>query len=1191
MKRLVMAVLTAVTSLCVTAATLYVDYENGTDAEESATFKTLAYAVGKANPNDEIVLAKGTHVLAGGNVTVGVPLTIRGEGENWETILVSDKTVRTFGFTKASADGSLLHNLTLAGSKSPEDNYSEIYLQPNCAMTVSNVVYRSVGANPTACTKSNLIYNEASPTFKNFWMTNCLLNAYGVYLRTGPHLFENCVFSNNRTTVAGNVFYAGWCTPVIRHCTFANNRLYSGAAFFVTSGYAAKLENSIVWGNISEDTGLENNTSVTIATTKTFKNVCTRPIDGWNGTGHVAQDPCVAADGYTVSLASSCRGAADPTCTTEFDILGTPRGAKPTIGAYEFVDDCPFTVTVTQTGTFGRLPDGVTVTATVTGDYTGELAYAWDYDGDGETDSTEASPTITEPGFYHPFVRVTDGAGKTTGAFTDDWLAVHNEGMQSFYVDYSAADDQNTGFSPEKAFKTLERAVSRDYVKDGDEVILSKGTHALSASVTVGKAVTVRGAGTKEETILVSASKSSPVRLQGSVDGVVYHTFTLAGSKSATTGEVGMNFGKGTVVSNLVVRSVGDNPEACSISQLLYCESNKAVFNDLWMTNCILNANLIYLRGAKSASNWVVAGNRTTAGDGRLVLVQYCQPVLENLTIVGNELFAGGSFYAFNNGSGPYLYNSLIWNNYVVSDGSRKLANVQCETKFTTAFHVNCTTPITDWPSDNISEDPQMQPDGLHFLSSSPCNHTGDPDHAPAFDIAGNPRGDRPSIGALEYVASKDLICSIRVTSDTVVYEPEVLTLACDIEGDYTEPVTYAWDFNGDGNVDSTEATPEISARGVYSPSVAIVDAAGLPASAKYNGEIGVHVPGAATYYVDNATGDNANDGLAPDRAWKTLGVAVGKTLVLAGDEIVLVKGQHPINAAVRIEKAVRVRGAGAPHETVLVSTDAAAHKIEIAVAGATLSDFTTAGCNTDTYKAVRLVLTAAGLVSNVVVTALGPNAKETGEGAVWCNHPGAVFTHLVITNCTYGMYALYTESDATFDNCLVAGNRYDPDATKTAGAMCAPVRSANATPVFRYFTVADNTTYNSSAVYFYGNGIEPTFMNGIVWNNTDGKTGAVCGIEMFGEKPKTSKITYNCVNVTNGLDGVGNIIDDPLFKDAAKGDYMLTIPSPCRDTGLNGAWSEGTTDLRGNPRRFGRRTDRGCFELPYGYGLSVIVR
>src|SRR5699024_8900444 len=64
----------------------------------------------------------------------------------------------------------------------------------------------------------------------------------------------------------------------------------------------------------------------------------------------------------------------------------------------------------------GQAPLEVTFDGSASTDPEGEeLSYAWDFDGDGETDSTEVSPTTTyaENGVYNARLTVTDPHEKT----------------------------------------------------------------------------------------------------------------------------------------------------------------------------------------------------------------------------------------------------------------------------------------------------------------------------------------------------------------------------------------------------------------------------------------------------------------------------------------------------------------------------------------------------------------------------------------------------------------------------------------------------------------------------------------------------------------------------------------------------------------------------------------------------------
>ena len=55
---------------------------------------------------------------------------------------------------------------------------------------------------------------------------------------------------------------------------------------------------------------------------------------------------------------------------------------------------------------------------------------------------------------------------------------------------------------------------------------------------------------------------------------------------------------------------------------------------------------------------------------------------------------------------------------------------------------------------------------------------------------------------------------------------------------------------------------------------------------------------------------------------------------------------------------------------------------------------------------------------------------------------------------------------------------------------------------------------------------------------------------------------------------------EDPLF--VGSGDYHLTAPSPCINTGDNNAPDLPTTDKDGNPRIIGGTVDMGAYEGAY---------
>ena len=70
-----------------------------------------------------------------------------------------------------------------------------------------------------------------------------------------------------------------------------------------------------------------------------------------------------------------------------------------------------------------------------------------------------------------------------------------------------------------------------------------------------------------------------------------------------------------------------------------------------------------------------------------------------------------------------------------------------------------------------------------------------------------------------------------------------------------------------------------------------------------------------------------------------------------------------------------------------------------------------------------------------------------------------------------------------------------------------------------------------------------------------------------------------------------GCVNADPLFADAANGDFTLRPNSPCRNAGVLEDWMADATDVVGSPRVSGRGVDMGCYELFTPSGLNIIIR
>ena len=232
-----------------------------------------------------------------------------------------------------------------------------------------------------------------------------------------------------------------------------------------------------------------------------------------------------------------------------------------------------------------------------------------------------------------------------------------------------------------------------------------------------------------------------------------------------------------------------------------------------------------------------------------------------------------------------------------------------------------------------------------------------------------------------------------------------------------------------------------------------------------------------------------------------------------------------------------------------------------------------------------------SGCVTNCVV------AGNEGAAFVSCGAEmtidGCVFTNNVMDAATYN-----TGAKGHFRNCLIADNTFSYLLSLHYNYVSAPTRFENCTIAgnsFKYIaTVYDNRT----DVTEYTAGLAMT--NTIFYGNTVTRTSA----DAIGAKLACSfanVCTDNAV-LQDRVTSVGGtyISDDPLFVDAAAGDYRLKRKSPCREAGVWLDWMAGAVDLAGNPRvldRDGRVSsaalpDIGCYECTERIkGFMLIVR
>jgi hypothetical protein len=119
--------------------------------------------------------------------------------------------------------------------------------------------------------------------------------------------------------------------------------------------------------------------------------------------------------------------------------------------------------------------------------------------------------------------------------------------------------------------------------------------------------------------------------------------------------------------------------------------------------------------------------------------------------------------------------------------------------------------------------------------------------------------------------------------------------------------------------------------------------------------------------------------------------------------------------------------------------------------------------------------------------------------------------------------------------------------------------------------TIADNTgVYDSGGVLFVDQ--STFFTNNIVWGNS-----APLHPQ---HEPHPEQFFFSCVQ-GGAAGGVGNLNTDPLFVDAANGDYRLQAESPCIDAGsLWYVWPQPYVCPDGYGRLSGTAMDMGAYEF-----------
>ncbi len=219
------------------------------------------------------------------------------------------------------------------------------------------------------------------------------------------------------------------------------------------------------------------------------------------------------------------------------------------------------------------------------------------------------------------------------------------------------------------------------------------------------------------------------------------------------------------------------------------------------------------------------------------------------------------------------------------------------------------------------------------------------------------------------------------------------------------------------------------------------------------------------------------------------------------------------------------------------------------------------------TFEGNSGLVFGGGLHLNAEATVVGCTFVSNAIGAGYGGGLYAGGSNALVSNCRFIGNLAHREGGGVYSYGTVAGSLFAGNVASNRGGG---LYQNHALAVVRNCTIVSNraVTDAGGGIYTVTGGVE----NSIVYFNTAAVSGSnwVCASGYF---------TNTCTAPSAAAYGTGNLEDNPLFADAAAGDYRLQSRSPCINAGLNQDWMAGAIDLDGNRRIRQLIVDMGAFE------------
>ena len=1071
-----------------------------------------------------------------------------------------------------------------------------------------------------------------------------------VYLEGGT-LRNSLVADNYSQYNAMGVYMAAVAT--IDGCTIGGNcNLDSTDADSVglTMAAAGTVVNTIIWGNENKN-GVAN-----VKKSKgTMTYSCTTPlVSGTDNISEDPNFADADAGDYRLGYGPAIDKATPRDWHDgALDLDGESRvfGDGPDMGCYESHSrdlGCGFSVDVTV----GPAPLQVTVTGSCSAGIEG-ATFKWYFTGADEPDVTTTGEATAEWTYddlgVHDIRLVVENGGASGSTTKPGAVTV---GPAVCYVDaanagHSVAPYTNLATAAENISEAVACAVK------GTVISVARGTYPQAETITLSPGVTmiapegpeeteIRSQGTQDDVVFVDganligfavsdAKGRRAVRIDR--DGVVSNCVVRNSTFSPSEERVAVRIEKGTLVRSVVTNTIISSSAALTA----WTKGSAVRLVSGLVDSCVIARNssgnpnpsaiqwhfggAVYLEGG-TLRNTLVADNYSQFN--AMGVYMAAAATIDGCTIAGNcnrdSADAGSAGLRMT--AGCTVINTITWGNA----NKNGVANVK---KDGGTMTYSCTTPLISGAG-NTSEDPNFVDAGTgdYRLGFGSAIDTATPRdwHEGSLDLGGESRvfGDGPDMGCYES-HSRDLGCgfSVDVTVGPAPLKVTVTgTCSAGIEG-----TTFKWYFAGgdEPNVTKTgEATAEWTYTGLGVHDIRLeVENDGATGTKALSGAVTV---GPAVCYVDAA---NAGHAVAPYTSPETAATNISEAIACAkrGTVIRVAEGTYPQTQTVVLNDSATLIGAGADKVTLTMETLIGDPKtlVRIASDGAVVSGLTLSGGGSSglkveggtvsncvirnaraVYRGGGVYLTGNSKLYGCIVTnntvdsgnvwAMGggvyadgdqtvvenctvlnnrssssaPNAADAGGAGVWANG-GLVRNCLVAGNSDIAGAAVFLKN-ATMDNCTVVDNF-------SAAGMPAPKSGATD---YRWLGVGGVSALGASKI-----------RNSIVYGNCAKTPGAVTNLVFQGSSVTVSHSLVGEPGDEEPFAGLGNVLyQDPIFKNAVRGNYRLQAKSPCVGKGDASVFPDVSSarDLDGKPRFFNRALDLGCYEN-HSAGLILQVQ